>query len=160
MVKLGVRYGVVLTGALVPHLRYEWQLRPAWSLQVGSGYGGTSSTLGYYRQRRTTFWTTEVSAMHYLGRPQPQPLSGWFAGGGVGTVYRTVRERNTSTAAEETGSVWGLEARALFGGQAALSRRVTLQAYLAITSTYLLASYDTSSLLLSRELGASLGFRL
>ena len=159
VVKLGARYGVTGRGALVPQVRYEWQVRPGWGLQIGAGYGVESSTLGFYRQLHNTFWTTEVSSLFYLPRPRAQPLTGWFAGVGAGTLYRSTRDQNSSGPPEEVRRVWALESRLQVGRQAAVGQRLVVQGYLATTFTYFFASFDTPSGVFVRELGASLGYR-
>ncbi|SMC00589.1 hypothetical protein SAMN00120144_4132 [Hymenobacter roseosalivarius DSM 11622] len=165
VVKAGARIGGATGRVAVPQLRYEWQLRPEWSLQVGSGYRRSYSNLGFYRRLRTTYWTTEVTANHYLGRSSAQPLSGWYAGFGLGTVHRTIRDRNSTTPMEEFRSqAWGIEPRIQLGGQATLSRRVALQVYAATTFPYYFerSNVDTTTnpwRLLALELGLSLGYR-
>lgn len=159
VVKLGVRYGTATNRVAVPQLRYEWQVRPMWSLQVGSGYRRSYSNLGFYQRLRSSFWTTEVSALHYLGRPRARPLTGWYAGVGVGSLYRTIQDRNTITTLEDVRQAWGLESRLQLGVQAALNRRLALQCYVATTFTYFLITSDTGSGLLAPEIGFSLGYR-
>ncbi|PJJ60512.1 DUF3575 domain-containing protein [Hymenobacter chitinivorans] len=160
LVKLGVRYGTATSRTVVPQLRYEWQLRPAWSVQLGAGYQRRAYSVGYYRDLQTTFWTADVAARYYLSAPRTQALSGWYLGVGVGTIHRASLDRDNFAPFEERSSRgWSVDSRLQLGAQLALGRRLALDLYLAATTPYYFSPGDGARLQLAPEVGFSLGYR-
>jgi hypothetical protein len=159
IVKLGVRYGSATSRASVTQLRYEWLVRPTWSLQAGSGYGRNQYIQGSYRRVRSSYWTADLSALHYLNSSRPQ-LTGLYVGIGVGTVYRSIQDQDIFTLSEDNRQDFGLESRVQLGVQKSLSRRLALQVYAATSFIYFFGSFDGRSWGLAPELGLSLGYRL